>query len=128
MSTTSVLASQAAHLITGREGERTAARYLQELGYVILQQNVRIGSHDEIDIVAIDPEEDVVVFAEVKTRKNLSEDYRPDLNITKTKRWRMARAARGWMTQFTEEIGCRIDVICVAAGKVTGHYKDIEWE
>ena len=128
MDLSSVFASQAPHLITGREGERMAAAYLQGLGYIILQQNVRIGFHDEIDIVALDPEEDIVVFAEVKTRKILSEDYRPDLNITRIKRSRMARAARAWMTQFNEEIGCRMDVICVAGGKVTEHYEDIEWD
>ncbi|MBI2196587.1 YraN family protein [Candidatus Daviesbacteria bacterium] len=49
----------------GNYGEKIAYKYLQKLGYKILERNYRIRG-GEIDIVAKDGE--TLVFAEVKTR------------------------------------------------------------
>lgn len=51
----------------GKRGEEIATRFLQKLGYKILQQNFRI-KNGEVDIIAID--KNVLVFVEVKTRKS----------------------------------------------------------
>lgn len=115
----------APHIEAGRRGERLAARFLRRLGYTVLQRNVHIGAKDEIDIVAYDPEDDVIVFAEVKTRSEESE-YLPELNITPEKKEAMTRAARRWMIRFGADRFHRLDVVCVAAGRVTAHYKEIE--
>ena len=51
----------------GDRGEALAARELKKHGYRILAKNFR-SAHGEIDIIAED--RDVLVFVEVKTRKD----------------------------------------------------------
>lgn len=50
---------------TGKHGENIASKYLEELGYKIIERNFRIKG-GEIDIIAQDKE--YLVFIEVKTR------------------------------------------------------------
>jgi putative endonuclease len=52
----------------GREGETIASRFLVRKGYSIIRRNFR-SSFGEIDLIAYDPKEDVLVFIEVKLRK-----------------------------------------------------------
>ncbi|MFH1540104.1 MAG: YraN family protein [bacterium] len=54
----------------GRAGEKAAARYLSDRGFLILAKNFSC-RHGELDIVA--RKRDLIVFTEVKTRS--SEDY-----------------------------------------------------
>lgn len=54
-------------LDTGREGEETAALFLRNKGYSIIETNFKCRA-GEIDIIALDGE--YLVFAEVKYRKN----------------------------------------------------------
>ena len=49
----------------GQEGEKIAIKYLQRLGYTIIEQNFRCKS-GEIDIIA--KEDNQIIFIEVKTR------------------------------------------------------------
>ena len=118
---------QAMHLQTGQRGEAVAVRYLRRQQFLVLARNVRLG-RDEIDIVAWDPLDRVIVFAEVKSRSRYSNNYHPDLNITPLKRHRMARAARLWVARHSWQGGYRLDVLCVADGNVTEHYREIAWE
>ncbi len=117
---------KAAHMIAGQKGEDCAVAYLRGLGYSIIGRNVRLNK-DEIDIIAFDPVDRVYVFAEVKTRTRIDLDYRPELNITYKKRGFMRRAARRWMTQFSEETGYRMDIVCVMENKVVDHYIEVKW-
>ena len=57
----------ATHNDTGKWGEDLAAAYLQRKGYTIVERDWKSGRRD-IDIIALDG--DVVVFVEVKTRRN----------------------------------------------------------
>lgn len=57
----------ATHNVLGNTGEETAVVYLENRGYKILHRNWRKG-HLELDIVATDGKELVVI--EVKTRRN----------------------------------------------------------
>jgi putative endonuclease len=116
----------AAQMIVGKEGEDCAVAYLRKIGYTVVARNVRLNK-DEIDIIAFDPVDSVYVFAEVKTRTRMDLDYRPELNFTYKKRGFMRRAARRWMTQFTEEIGYRMDVVFIMDGKVVDHYIEVKW-
>ena len=52
---------------TGKEGEDIATKYLEKIGYKILERNFNC-RQGEIDIIALDKEE--YVFIEVKTRSN----------------------------------------------------------
>jgi putative endonuclease len=57
----------APHLLRGRRGERTACRFLLQLGFDILARRCR-NRLGELDIVAF--ETDTLVFVEVKTRSS----------------------------------------------------------
>ena len=54
---------------TGARYEQSAARYLEDLGYVILEKNFRYRG-GEIDLIAM--EKDVLIFCEVKYRSGSS--------------------------------------------------------
>ncbi len=86
--------AEPAHLKSGRWGERRAVRFLKARGWKIVGERVRAGKHDELDVIAMDGE--VLVFVEVKTRKN--EDYgRPFAAVNKEKRKRLSRAAISYL-------------------------------
>ena len=85
---------EALHLQTGKWGERQAARFLKRLRYRIRGKRVRVGKHDELDIVV--EQSGILVFVEVKTRRN--ETYgRPFSAINKAKRKRLSRAAVNYL-------------------------------
>ncbi len=117
----------APHVRVGRTGEDTAARFLERKNYRIYGRNVRVGSHDEIDIVAFDPIDRVIVFCEVKTRTRADSEFLPEVNVNWKKRRNMARSARRWILEHAWEGGARLDIVCVSAGAVIGHYEDVEW-
>jgi len=97
------------HLRTGRWGERIARKMLKSKGYRILGNRFRIGRKDELDIVA--SFDDVLVFVEVKTRKN--ETFgRPLSAVDSRKRHALTRAAVRYLTQLKNRPSSfRFDVI-----------------
>ncbi len=107
-------------------GERSAEAYLVSLGYDIRGRNVRVGK-GEIDLLAYDHSDGVLVFAEVKSRSRDDDDYRPDLNLTPTKRRAMASAARTWIAEHDYEGGYRLDLLCVVDGLVVDHLCELAW-
>jgi putative endonuclease len=100
----------------GDLGEKTAARYLKNKGYEIIETNYqnsfgrRLG---EIDIIAKDKDE--FVFVEVKTREMKKyADTLPEENITRGKLRKMAKIASAYLRQngyFKENY--RFDAISV---------------
>lgn len=115
------------HLIVGEEGESLACAYLRSIGYSIVDRNIRI-LHDELDAIAHDPEDDVIVFVEVKTRTNkIEEGFSPEMTATRTKRRKIQRCARRWVANNNYDGGYRMDLICVQESKVTNHFKEIAW-
>lgn len=100
---------EAGHLQSGRWGERQAVRFLKERKFRIVGRRVRVGRHDELDIVA--EQGGVLVFAEVKTRK--SEQFgRPFSAVGREKRKRLSRAAVGYLRKQTHRPEyIRFDVI-----------------
>jgi len=82
--------TEAPHLKAGRWGEKQAEKFLKRSGYRILGRRVRVGRHDELDLIA--QEDETLVFVEVKTRKN--ENYgRPASSVNRDKRRKLSRAA-----------------------------------
>lgn len=124
---TFIFTSMAQHLVVGKEGEAIAKAFLLSLGYDIRAANVRI-ARDEIDLIAYDPQDDVLVFAEVKTRSRFDNDFLPELDLTAHKRRKLWRSARAWIANEEYDDGYRIDVVCVAAGRVLHHFKEIDGE
>lgn len=103
----------------GVEAEKTAARYLADLGYTILMRRYR-SRHGEIDIVALDG--DQLVFVEVKARR--SPDAEPELAIGAKKTAAIIRAAHAYLAEIGEpERGFRFDVMAVT-NKNVRHIKD----
>lgn len=87
-------ANEPAHLKSGRWGERQAVRFLKKRHYKIIGQRVRVGRHDEIDVIA--KHTGTLVFIEVKTRKN--ENYgRPFTAVNQAKRKHLSRAAVAYL-------------------------------
>jgi putative endonuclease len=86
----------------GRRGEQLAAAHLQRLGFELVEQNLRT-RHGEIDLIAADG--DVIVFAEVKTRRagnrrrGLCPEEQPLTWLKRTQRARVRRLARAWLQE-----------------------------
>ena len=94
----------------GDRGEELAVELLENLNYEIIERNYRFG-RGEIDIVAKD--EDVLVFVEVKARKNLEYGH-PEYAVTKDKQKQIRRLAEAYLYEKEiSNIDCRIDVIAI---------------
>jgi len=93
----------------GLWGEEQAARLLERSGFRILGKRVRVGTRDELDIVARDGES--LVFVEVKTRG--TEDYgRPASAVDRKKRHTMSRAAVRYLAKLKyPRVFFRFDVV-----------------
>ena len=99
----------AKHNELGKHGEELAFQYLTEKGYEILERNWR-NIHKEIDIIAKDKEELVIV--EVKTRQ--SDDHgEPDLAVTRQKQTRLIYAANAYIFKYNLDINTRFDIISI---------------
>ena len=102
---------------TGNVGENIATKYLEDLGYRIIERNFRC-KLGEIDIIAQDKDE--IIFIEVKTRKILSYGDPAD-SVNEPKQKHIYKAAEYYLlindklNNFT-----RIDVIEVYLNDI-GH-------
>lgn len=115
--------AMAAHNNTGKEGEDIARTILEKKGYTILHQNWRY-RHKELDIVAIDGNELVVV--EVKTR---SENYlvSPLDAVDSAKIKCIVSAADVYARKYDMDLSIRFDIIAVVKdsnGYQTEHIED----
>ena len=96
----------------GLQMEDLAARYLEYKGYEVLARRYK-GRLGEIDLVA--RQGDVLVFAEVKYRRDLSMG-RPSLAVSSSKQQKIRRTAMQYLAEYgsraaEQDIGCRFDVI-----------------
>ncbi len=112
------------HLVTGKEGELAAMRFLRLRGYVIRDRNVRVG-RDEIDLVCWDRDARMIAFIEVKTRTTRDERYPIATAVDARKKRCLRRAIMRWCTEHRYEGPARLDVVCVHGRKVTEHRKDL---
>lgn len=117
----------ARHFVTGVCGEDTASKYLKEIGYKIWHKNVRVGRRHEIDLIALDPGDRVIVFVEVKTRSVFHPDFRPELCFTYKKRLKLQHAVRQWVGLHEYDGGYRMDLICIADNRLISHIKNLDW-
>ena len=97
------------HLQTGEWGEAAAAKMLKQKGYKILGRRVRVGTRDELDLVARD--DTILVFVEVKTRKH-ERFGRPIASVNRAKRHTLSRAAVRYLKRLKNPRVCfRFDVV-----------------
>ncbi len=114
----------AKHLKTGKSGESLALSYLKKQDYNILATNWRY-RRSEIDIIA--KEEKVLVFIEVKTRRD---DYfgKPEVAVNKRKKQLLIDASNAYMQAINHQWEIRFDIISIVARSKNDieiqHYKD----
>lgn len=113
------IATPVAERDTGRWGEMVAEKHLLSMGgWRILGRRVRPGRRDEIDLVA--READVLVFVEVKTRRN-EEFGRPIESVGRAKRHALSRAALRYLRQHrVRGMNIRFDVVEVVGWPGSG--------
>lgn len=102
---------------TGTIYEQSAARFLEEQGYRILEKNFRC-RQGEIDLIALDGE--TVVFVEVKFRRD---DRMGDgaEAVDRKKQKRIVGCARYYLFLHGEYASspCRFDVVSVSGEEIT---------
>ena len=117
----------ASHNILGRDGEKLAKGYLEELGFEILDENW-VFKKSEIDLVVY--KNSTIIFIEVKTRRNNSfadpEDF-----VSPDKQKQMALAADEYIHLMGHQHEIRFDIISVLFDKfgepLIRHTEDAFW-
>lgn len=95
--------------ITGVLGEDKACEYLIQNGYTVTCRNARRG-HLEVDIIC--ENEEFLVFAEVKTRKNNPSFGRPAAAVNYKKRQNIIAFAEAYISEHGTGGKCiRLDVV-----------------
>lgn len=95
------------HNDKGILGEELACNFLVKKGYFILERNWRY-KKAEIDIIAM--KDDVLIFIEVKTRKNANFGN-PEEFVSEKKQKFMLEAAPIYMEKINHEWEIRFDII-----------------
>jgi putative endonuclease len=99
----------AEHNDLGKAGEERAVAYLQEHGYIILEQNF-VFQKAEIDIIA--QKGDWLIVVEVKTRT--STDYgNPEDFVNKKKIKLLVKAIDEYVQQSDLDLEIRFDIISI---------------
>ena len=93
---------------SGDWGERQAETALRRAGFRVIGRNVRPDERDELDLVMRDG--DVLVFVEVKTRKDESFGA-PAEAVDRRKRHALSRAAVRYLVKLRRPVCFRFDVV-----------------
>lgn len=95
----------------GKYGENLAKKYLENLGYKILDMNYKYSRYGEIDIIALYKNE--LCFVEVKTRRN-NKFGTPMEAITKDKLIKIQLSAKNYIQEKKPKFEhYRIDAISI---------------
>ena len=118
---------------TGKFGEQLAKDFLVRHGYEIVTGHwqKRVG---EIDVIALEPTHNELVFVEVKTRTSTAFGY-PEEAVNKKKLQKIYKTAQWFLftNQYPDEQTWRIDVISIILDKAKNkaeitHFKNISLE
>jgi len=93
----------------GSEGERVARRFLEGLGFRIVEENFACPL-GEIDLIAQDGE--VLVFVEVKARRSVRFGG-PAEAVHGKKQRQILRVAEAYMRERRLRVPCRVDVVAI---------------
>lgn len=99
----------AKHNETGIKGEQIAQNFLEKNGYSILNVNWRF-EQKEVDIIALDDK--LLVFVEVKTRKNKQFGF-PEDAVDYRKQDFLKTAAAAYMEEHPEYNEVRFDILSI---------------
>lgn len=95
--------------ILGDQGEEIAANFLEKKGYRIIEKNWKF-ENLEIDLITMT--EDLVVFVEVKTRKNEAFGF-PEESVTPKKSANILEAAECYLEENRIENEIRFDIVSI---------------
>ena len=112
----------AQHNETGKQGETEAARFLQDKGYEIIARNFRY-QHAEIDLIVRKGK--LLVFAEVKTRTNLSFGN-PEEFVSYAKAKLIMKAAEHYIFTHDWQFDVRFDIIAISLAGTEMKVKHVE--
>ncbi len=101
---------------TGKKGEELAAKFVEGLGYSILERRFRF-ERAEVDLICFDERDSVangeIVFIEVKARTSRAFGF-PEDAVTPAKQRNIIKAATAYLYESKlEGAACRFDVISV---------------
>ena len=115
----------------GQKGEQLAQQYLQRQGLEPIARNYRAG-HWEVDIIAKDPKEEVLVFAEVKSY--FADPLNPpEWRVSKSQQKRIIKAAYAFLDEHPEyeNFSVRYDILIVDFSNYPAkiiHYEAAFWQ
>lgn len=95
----------------GKMGEQMTARYLTDKGYIILEHNYRRG-HLEIDLIALDGDELVIVEVKSRAYDNI---LHPEAAVDHKKRQALIRLANEYVKSHNRKENVRFDIITVVS-------------
>lgn len=107
--------------IKGNKGEAQAVKYLEELGYELVEQNYRSG-HAEIDIIAL-WDNRILVFTEVKVRTN-SQFGDAETFVNPRQEERICKAAEEYIYAINWQKDIRFDIIAIDREGRIEHFED----
>lgn len=93
----------------GKYGEDLAANFLQACGYEIIENNYYTRS-GEIDLIA--RKDNLLIFVEVKTRKNFDFGHGED-NINWRKQQKFKKVVREYLNKYLPSANVRLDAIII---------------
>ena len=108
----------------GALGEARAAEFLLDQHWQLLAQRYRAGQ-DEIDLVAFDPQQQELVFVEVKTRTS-AQLVDQELALDQRKLTALTRAAQHYLRYHPNPHDFRFDLITILPGEIQ-HFENITW-
>lgn len=101
----------AVHNDLGKLGEQEAEIYLRRKGYTILEKDWKFGKKD-IDIIALDETGSILVFVEVKTRRD--DDFiEPEQAVDRKKIYNIGTSANAYIKMKNVPNDLRFDIITV---------------
>lgn len=101
----------ASHNDLGRQGEEIAAKYLKNKGYQLVERNWQYQQR-ELDLIAWEVPQELLVFVEVKTRSTFFFGY-PEASIDEPKKRFLIDAANEYLQEHMLECELRFDVIAI---------------
>jgi len=109
---------------SGDQAEHLAQQFLIDHGFSMLEHNVRVKNH-EVDIVAVDQEQNELVFVEVKSRAT---GYYgdPSQAVDYAKLRSIQYVAACYRGQVNYQGDFRFDIITVVDGTIQ-HYQNVTW-
>lgn len=106
----------------GKMGEQMTAKYLTDKGYIILEHNYRRG-HLEIDLIALDGDELVIVEVKSRAYDNI---LQPENAVDHKKRLALIRLANEYVKTHGRKENVRFDIVSIVSKEGSAEIKHLK--